>query len=405
MDQASPRRTRLRSTAAGLAAVALTLSACGGSDDSGTAGSAGAPPDAATTEASRGAHLAQVTITADKGCVADPAELAAGGITFKVSNLDATSVSEVELLDRARIVGEKENVPPGLDGEFAVNLDAGTYTLYCPGATPERSTISVTGKAAAADHDAAALLQQATQGWSRYVEVQSALLVRASKKLDAALRSGDLAAAQDAYKQARPFYEKIEPVAESFAIGKDSLDADIDSRAGDVPAGQWRGFHRIEKGLFADRSLAGLAPYGARLVSDTTRLQKLTGGLTYKAPELANGAQELLDEVASSKVTGEEERYSHIDMLDFASNDEGSQQAFAQLQPILEEIDPSLSKTIQERFDSLNALVDTYRSDKDASGFVLYGQLAKKDKRKLAAAVKAVQEPLSLVASKVAGVG
>ncbi|HEY1737521.1 MAG TPA: EfeM/EfeO family lipoprotein, partial [Acidimicrobiia bacterium] len=172
--------------------------------------------------------------------------------------------------------------------------------------------------------------------------------------------------------------------------------------AGDVPAAQWEGFHRIEQGLFQDKSLAGLAPFGAGLVTNVEKLQSLTHGLTYKPFELGNGAQDLLDEVASSKITGEEERYSHIDLLDFQANDEGAQQAFADLQPALTKIDPGLTQSITTAFTSLNQLVDSYRTGANASGFELYTQLTTADKQKLAAAVKAVQEPLSQVASKVA---
>jgi iron uptake system component EfeO len=384
-------------TAAGLCAVPLAAcSSSGGTDAAATFGAgagAGAGGDA---------HTANVTITAAKGCELDRTQFAAGGITFKVRNSDATAVSEVELLSGQRIVGEKENLPPGLAGEFAVKVGAGSYTLYCPGAAIEKSTIRVTGKSGTGDVSVAALLKTATDNYSRYVSTQVGYLVGAVQKLDVALHGTDLAAAQDAYKQARPFYEKIEPVAESFTIGSDSLDADIDARENDVPASQWKGFHRIEKGLFADRSLAGLGPFGDGLVASVKKLQRLTAGLTYEPTELANGAQELMDEVAGGKITGEEERYSHIDLLDVANNDEGAEQAFAQLQPALEKIDPALSATIQTRFTALDKLVDTYRSTSDASGYVLYTTLTEADKRQLAAAVKAVQEPLSQVASKLA---
>ena len=126
-----------------------------------------------------------------------------------------------------------------------------------------------------------------------------------------------------------------------------------------------------------------------------------TAGLTYKPFELADGAQELLDEVASSKITGEEERYSHIDLLDFQANDEGAEQAFADLQPGLAKIDPALSSTISDAFTALDKLVDGYRTGGNPSGFALYSALTDADKQKLAAAVKAVQEPLSTVAAKV----
>jgi iron uptake system component EfeO len=349
------------------------------------------------------ARVASVVITSAKGCSADPLAFPSGGLTFKISNKDATAVSEVELLSGERIVGEKENIPPGFGGEFAVNVGAGSYTLYCPGATPERTTVKVTGPSKSSGSGSVGpLLAAATKGYAQYVSTQVGALLAAATGFDSALHGTDLAAAQKAYMRARPFYEKIEPVAESFVIGTDAIDTDIDVRAGDVPASKWRGFHRIEKTLFQQRTLAGLGAYGDKLVADVTRLQKLTTGLTYQPTELANGAQELLDEVASGKITGEEERYSHIDLLDFYNNDEGAEQAFAQLQPALQKIDPVLTTTIQARFAALDKLVDTYRTTSNPSGFKLYSELTAADKRKLAAAVKAVQEPLSKVASKVA---
>ncbi len=229
-----------------------------------------------------------------------------------------------------------------------------------------------------------------------------AALVAAVDKFNKTLHGNSLRAAQTAYMKARPFYERIEPVAESFVIGKDVVDADIDIRSGDISFAKWRGFHRIEYSLFKQKTLKGMGAFGDKLVADIAKLRKLTTGLTYKPTELANGAQGLLDEVAASKITGEEEAYSHIDLLDFANNDEGAEQAFAQLQPALMKIDPVLTRTVASRFTALDKLVDTYRTTSNPSGYQLYPSLTAADKRRLAAAVKAVSAPLSTIASKVA---
>jgi iron uptake system component EfeO len=376
--------------AAAVAAIALT--ACGGSS-SGGGGSTTAD----------GSRTATVTITAADGCQIPSTTFPAGALTFNITNQDATAVSEVELDSGERIVGEKENLPPGFSGTFSVDVDGGTYSLYCPGAKQENTPITVTGTApAGAGGSVATLLKQGTGDYAKYVTLQAGYLVSGAKALRSAIASNDLAAAQAAYDKARPFYEKIEPVAESFTIGKNNLDADIDARINDVPLSQWEGFHRIERGLFADKSVKGLSGYAAGLVANVKKLQRLTNGLSYQPYELANGAQDLLDEVATSKITGEEERYSHIDLLDFQANDEGAEQAFADLQAGLMKIDPQLTKTIAAGFASLDALVDTYRTGSNPSGFDYYGVLNQADKRKLAAAVTAVQEPLSQVASKVA---
>jgi iron uptake system component EfeO len=388
-------RSAVAASAAALALVLIAgLAACSSSKKAARGDTSAAAGDT---------HTASITITAAEGCVADRTQFAAGGITVNITNRDATAVSEVEVLSGARILGEKENLPPGFEGSFAVNVAAGTYTLYCPGAAKEKTTLTVTGAAATnTDTTLTALLKTATDGYATYVNTQVSTLLDVSTALNTALHGRDLTAAQDAYKKARPYYEKIEPVAESFTVGKESLDADIDAREGDVPAAQWTGFHRIEKALFQAKTLTGLGALGDGLVSDVTRLQTLTKDLTYQPTELANGAQELLDEVAASKITGEEERYSHIDLLDVANNVEGSEQAFAQLQPALSKIDAALSANIAVRFAALDKLVDGYRTKRDTSGYQLYTELDTADKKNLAAAVKAVQEPLSKVASKVA---
>jgi iron uptake system component EfeO len=381
-------------TAAGLSgglAVVAALAACSSDKNGDPPASGGGDP-----------HRVAVTVTAAEGCRTDRASYAAGGLTFSVTNKDATGVTEVEVLSGERIVGEKENLPPGFSGTFAVSAQPGDYTLYCPGAKTARTPFKVTGTATStANTDTHALLVQGTEDYGAYVTRQVGYLVAGVRPLSAALTRGDLAAAQDAYAKARTFYERIEPVAESFTSGTTQLDPAIDAREGDVPAAQWTGFHRIEKGLFQVRSTAGLAPYGTRLLADVERLHSLVKGLRYQPAELANGAVELLDEVSRTKITGEEERYSHIDLLDFQANIEGSEQAFANLQPGLAKIDPVLAKTVSTAFANVETLLDKYRDPGDASGFVRYGTLTSADKIAAAHAVQAVAEPLSRVASKV----
>jgi iron uptake system component EfeO len=191
-------------------------------------------------------------------------------------------------------------------------------------------------------------------------------------------------------------------VAESFTTGKVNLDARIDARAGDVPARSWTGFHVIERALFAGGDRTRLLATALGLHHDVAELHRLTKGLTYQPAELLNGAGGLLDEVSKSKITGEEERYSHIDLLDFSANVEGAEQAFANVRPGLDRVDPSLSDEIASRFRSIAALLDHYRDARAVGGFVPYEKLTDADKRKMSAAVLAVKEPLSTAAAKVA---
>ena len=197
-------------------------------------------------------------------------------------------------------------------------------------------------------------------------------------------------------------------MAESFP----DLDAAIDVRIGDVAAGtKWTGFHPIEKALFVTKSTKGLDPLAVQLLADVKDLQVkakqlsaatvANNGKGYQPFEIANGASGLLDEVLQSKITGEEEAYSRIDLLDFQANVEGSLQAFATLEPALNEIDPTLVPAISAKFEALSTTLDAYRDPTALGGWTPYPDLTAADKKKLTDALLAVQEPLSAISAKI----
>jgi high-affinity iron transporter len=325
----------------------------------------------------------------DAGCPAQ-LELASGATTFAVVNDGADAVSEFEVLDGDRILGEVENVAPGLSGEFSLTLDPGVYVTYCPGgSTTERGALRVTGKAAAS---ADAAEQEAVAAYRKYVKAQTTELVHATKTFVDALEAGDVEKAKALYAAARKPYERIEPVAESFG----NLDPAIDARAGDVPASAWTGFHPIEKLLWEQNTTAGTGKLGRRLLRDVGRLQKRVQTVELEPAQIANGSVELLNEVSKSKITGEEERYSRIDLVDFEANVEGSRAAFDAVRPILARTDSPLAKRIATRFDAVGTALGPYRRD---NGFVRYDELTTADTRTLSQAIDALAEPLSGVGS------
>ncbi len=416
---------RLVSAGALVTVASLSVSACGagsgtaaggGGSTPGTApassavpGTSGAAGTTTASSASSGPTTVSISITDAKGCVASPDTVPAGAVRFNVKNVDATGITELELVSDQRIVGERENLTPGFSSTFSVRVDGGSYQIYCPGGATERTPFTVTGKAATtAAGNTTALLQQAAVDYSEYVDNQIEFLVPPVQELVKEIKAGNLQAAQAAYAKARPFYERIEPVAESFP----DLDAAIDLRIGDVEAGvPWTGFHPIEKGLFQAKSTKGLSALGDKLLVDVKDLQAKAKSLSaatvagngkgYQPFEIANGASGLLDEVLKSKITGEEEAYSRIDLLDFKANVEGSLQAFATLEPALNEIDPTLVPQISTRFDALSTLLDTYRDAKAVGGWTTYPDLTAADKKKLTDALLAVQEPLSAISAKI----
>jgi iron uptake system component EfeO len=106
---------------------AATLSACGSSD-----------------EAPANAKKMAFKLT-DAGCEPHDATAPAGPIAFEIENAGTSKVTEMEVMEGEEVLGEEENITDGLEGGFSATLEAGEYTIYCPGGSDERGTLTVTG--------------------------------------------------------------------------------------------------------------------------------------------------------------------------------------------------------------------------------------------------------------------
>ncbi|HEY0249469.1 MAG TPA: iron uptake system protein EfeO [Gryllotalpicola sp.] len=417
--QPTSNARRLVAAAGLVAAVSLALTACasGGSDKASDSSTTSTASSAAPVK--NGASQVAITLTGGSGdsCAVDHSSAKAGPVTFTVTNKSSTAITEVELQSDSRILGEKENLAPGLDPvSFTVTLGGGSYQLYCPGADTETQKFTVTGKAAAQPSGGVqAVLADGTTGYASYVDGVVDGMVTAVANLNTAVQAGNLADAKAKYALARPFYERIESDVDGFVLpGFDptdnhgNLDYLIDMRASNLdPAVGWHGFHAIEKDLYQGGAITdSTKKLSTELVDNTGKLDGLVKGLSYKPEDLANGAADLLEEVQSNKVSGEEEDFSHIDLVDFAGNVEGAQQAFAFLEPGMKTIDPDLTAQVNTQFTNVLTLLDGYRDASQPGGYKVYtAALKASDSAKLSQAVQALQVPLSKIAEKVATAG
>ncbi len=57
-------------------------------------------------------------------------------------------------------------------------------------------------------------------------------------------------------------------------------------------------------------------------MADVNTLSSGVQDIQLQPAQLANGAVELMNEVSNSKITGEEDRYSHTDLSDFEGQPE-----------------------------------------------------------------------------------
>jgi iron uptake system component EfeO len=357
----------------------LSLAACGGGSGSDTTTSGKASDDIAVS-------------ATDSTCDVATTKLASGTHRFTITN-KGSKVTEFEILAAGdRIVGEVENVAPGVARTLLVDLTAGKYEAACvPGMVGDgiRHPLTVTGESGTASDDDT--LAAAVTGYEKYVQDQVATLQEQTAQFTAAVKAGDVAKAQQLYPVARTSYERIEPVAESFG----DLDPEIDARENDVdPGTEWTGFHVLEKTLWTGGDLAAAAPIADELDQDVARLAAKVKDLDLKPLDLANGALGLLDETATSKITGEEDRYSHTDLWDFSANLEGSQQAVQSLRPVIAERNAALASALDQQFAAVRTALDRYRQ---GDGYAAYTDLTQDQTRALSDVLNALAAQVSKV--------
>ncbi len=346
---------------------------------------------------------AQITVNAsDTACELSGTRSATGPSTFVISN-NGTKVTEFYVYGKGdRVMGEVENISPGLDRKLIVQLtEPGTYQTACkPGMIGDglRGDFVVTGDAVQIDTEGK--FAEAADNYKRYVNSQAEALIPAVDVFVAAIKKGDVNAAKAQFPIARTYYERIEPVAESFP---DDLDPRIDLREADLEPGQkWTGFHALEKQLW----VTGLQPdanaLADQLVADVKELDSgvKAPNFTIDSTRIAGGAQGLLDEIASSKISGEEDIFSHTDLWDFNANLQGSQTAVSSVRPILDERNADLGKKVDQRFSESEALLAKYRQ---GDGFVLYDTVTEPQRQELSRSIDALSKEVSQVQGVIAG--
>lgn len=256
---------------------------------------------------------------------------------------------------------------------------------------------AATDQSASAPASAAAPeLQASIDEYQKWVISQTDQFVKATESFTNAVKAGDMEKAKKEYAPARTYYEKIEPIAESLG----DFDPWIDAREGDVPDNEWRGYHKLEKALWEAKSVADQEKVADQLLQDVKQLRVKVESVDIDVKMLVTGAVELLNEVSSSKVTGEEERYSHTDLYDFAANVEGASEIFNVLKASVAAKDAELAKEIETRFSDLDKALAPYRKD---DGYVLYTELKEDQVKKLSQAIDALAEPLSKMGTIIGG--
>jgi len=341
-----------------------------------------------------GVHVSvQVT---EAGCDPSALSVAAGPLVIELTNAGG-DVAEFEILKGDFVVDEAENIVPGFRNDLVTRLDSGEYTTICFSTQSPRGTLSATGAAASRAPssivDAATLAGYQTE-YETYVRAQATDGAARVATFVAAIKAGDLDTARSLYATTRVPWESIEPIAELFSDVDHAIDSRVEDFSGvDDPA--WTGFHRIERILWVDGASGDLNALAGELLAHTNDLAGRVSTLPIDAYSMAQGAGSLIEEVAQSKMTGEEDRYSGTDLTSIAANVDGSRRIVDIFRPTLTVVAPDYLARLDASFAAADAIVAKYR---DGDSYEPFSAITPTDLTALQGAFAGLAEVLSQLA-------
>lgn len=258
-------------------------------------------------------------------------------------------------------------------------------TEVAPAASATTNASAVTASAPAAVD-----MSKETAEYKAWVQTQIDSLLADTQKFVALLEAGKLEEAKALYPKVRMYYERSEPIAESFG----DLDPRIDNREADLePNEAWTGFHAIEKILWTQNTTKGTEKLGKQLIADVKELHAKIPTAEVTGDLMVQGSVDLLNEVSTSKITGEEEIFSHTDLYDFKANIEGAEKIFAILKPKIQAKNPALVTELEQKFDAVNQLLAKHQVGQQ--DYKSYKELTPADTKALAEAVNRLGESLA----------
>ena len=355
-------------------------------------------PAASGASGASGASSANADGTVNVGVndtACEPMELTvpSGQVVFNIKNNSGRKL-EWEILKGVMVVDERENIAPGLSDKMTVTLLPGEYEMTCGLLTNPRGKLVVTDsgfKDTGNEADLEKLAKPLTD-YKVYVQGEAKELVAKTKAFTDAVKAGDIEKAKSQFASARTHYERIEPIAELF----NELDPAIDAREDDfkdkTEDAAFTGFHRIEHALWVKKDVSGVKDIADKLMKDVESLQKEIDALSFPPNKVVGGAAVLIEEVAGSKISGEEDRYSHTDLSDFQANIEGAQKIVELFRPMIAEKNKALLEKVDANFKQVTDILAKYKT-KD--GFETYDKLSDEDRKTLQAPINALAEDLS----------
>jgi iron uptake system component EfeO len=346
--------------------------------------------------AKRQTHHDEIVVTIHgHACEPNALSVPAGRASFRIINRSDRAV-EWEILDGVLVLEERENIAPGLSQVINAKLLPGDYAITCGLLSNPRGTLHVTPTA---ESDAQAQAKPSMVAFIGplsefrvYLSSQGNALVKAVTALQQAIDAGDLAQAQALYVPAREAYQRLAAASQRLAELDNAINARADYFEKREQDPSFSGFHRLEYSLFQQRSLDGLAPLAQRLVNDVSSLKQQLLAQSLPPEQLVSIVVRNLNSLANVRaVSGEEERYSHIDLNGFAANLDAARKVVDLMRPLLSKSAADLLPTI----DTALAAFETQLKGLKVDGqFSRYDSVTADQRKQIADKAKALAAAL-----------
>src|SRR5476651_2770763 len=335
-----------------------------------------------------------VTIHAHS-CEPNAITVPAGRNAFRIVNNSERAV-EWEILDGVLVIEERENIAPGLSQVINANLLPGDYAITCGLLSNPRGTLHVTPTA---ESDAKAKARPSMVAfigplseYRVYLSTQGSALINAVNTLQQAIEAGDLSQAQALYAPARAAYQRLAPAAQRLAELDNAINARADYYEKREQDPGFGGFHRIEYGLFQQRSVEGLVPVVQHLQADVANLKQQLLAQSLPPEQLVSIVVRSLRSMADTRASGgEEERYSHVDLDGFAANLQAAQKVIDLMRPLLVKSSGDLLVKIDDAAVALDAEFNGLRN---ANGYVTYDTVSAAQRQQISDKAKALADAL-----------
>ncbi len=346
--------------------------------------------------AKRKVHSNEITVTIHPhSCEPNALTVPAGLNSFRIVNASERAV-EWEILDGVLVIEERENIAPGLSQVINANLAPGDYVITCGLLSNPRGTLHVTptaeSQASAKARPSMVAFIGPLSEFRVYLSGQSNALIKAVDALSQAIASGDLQQAQAQYVPAREAYQRLAPAAQRLAELDNAINARADYFEKREQDPGFSGFHRLEYGLFEQRSTQGLAPIAEQLHANAVQLKQQLLAQSLPPEQLVNTVSRTLHNLADTRAaSGEEERYSHIDLNGFAANLATTRKVVDLLRPLLAKNNADILRKIDAASSALDAELSNLKTDK---GYLTYDTVSAAQRQEISHKAKALADAL-----------